>query len=72
MRNCSLKFSKKNEGKAKQDLRHKKERKFIWEQVVLHIHMLIYKYIYFYANEAFYCLEIQSLRLTAGKMSSFL
>ena len=50
--------------------RHKKERKFIWQQVVLHIHILFYKYIYFYNSEAFYCLEIQSQRFTAGKLSS--
>ena len=30
----------------------------------------MYKYIYFYANETFYCLEIQSQRFTAGKLSS--
>ena len=30
----------------------------------------MYKYIYFYANEALYCLEIQSQRFTAGKLSS--
>ena len=35
-----------------------KERKFISEQVVLHIHILLQKYIYFCANEAFFCPEI--------------
>ena len=49
-------------------MRRKKERKFIWEQVVLYIHILMYKYIYFYANEAFYFLEIQSQRFTSGKL----
>ena len=52
--------------------RHKKERKFIWKQVVLHIHILLHKYIHFYANKAFYCSEIQSQRFRAGKLSSYL
>ena len=59
MSNSSLEYPKKNKGKAKQYPRHKKERKFIWEQIVLHIHIPLYEYIYFYANEAFYYLEIQ-------------
>ena len=50
MSNSSLEYSKKNKGKAKQYPRYKKERKFIWEQVVLHIHIPLYEYIYFYAS----------------------
>ena len=60
MEKSNLKFSKKNQGKTKQHLSHNKEREFIWEQLVSHIHIL----------QAFYYLEIQSQRFTAGKLSS--